>query len=121
MTQIILNVEDVNLVPGLKQILGAIKGVTIDKLTNNYSIAEEEKQMVADTITKGYNQAKEGKFAGENLSSLDALVSELRTETEQSMVTFNVTDTCINLLTIYDKKEFSNVSDRYIDEIIRNL
>ncbi len=36
-------------------------------------------------------------------------------------VVVNVTDTCINLLTIYDKKEFSNVSDRYIDEIIRNL
>ncbi len=36
-------------------------------------------------------------------------------------VVINVTDTCINLLTIYDKKEYSNVSDRYIDEIIRTL
>ena len=32
-----------------------------------------------------------------------------------------VSDTCINLLTIYDKKEVSNVSEQYIDEIIRNL
>lgn len=32
MTQIILNVEDASLVPSLKQILGAIKGVTIGKL-----------------------------------------------------------------------------------------
>jgi mRNA-degrading endonuclease RelE of RelBE toxin-antitoxin system len=36
-------------------------------------------------------------------------------------VVINITDTCINLLTIYDKKEISNVSDKYIDEIIRNL
>ena len=28
---------------------------------------------------------------------------------------------CINLLTIYDKKEIPNVSDQYIDEIIRSL
>ena len=41
------------------------------------------------------------------------------------VITLNVvveaSDTCINLLTIYDKKEVSNVSDKYIDEIIRNL
>ena len=32
MTQIILNIEDASLVPSLKKIWGAIKGVTIDKL-----------------------------------------------------------------------------------------
>ena len=41
------------------------------------------------------------------------------------VITLNVvvqaTDTCVNLLTIYDKKEIANVSDKYIDEIIRNL
>ena len=41
------------------------------------------------------------------------------------VITLNVvvetTDTCINLLTIYDKKEIQNVSDEYINEIIRNL
>ena len=41
------------------------------------------------------------------------------------VITLNVivesTDTCINLLTIYDKKEIPNVSDQYIDEIIRRL
>ena len=48
------------------------------------------------------------------------------------MVTFNyteitlnvvveTTDTCINLLTIYDKKEIKNVSEEYIDQIIRSL
>ena len=41
------------------------------------------------------------------------------------VITLNVvvqaTDTCVNLLTIYDKKEIANVSEKYIDEIIRNL
>jgi mRNA-degrading endonuclease RelE of RelBE toxin-antitoxin system len=41
------------------------------------------------------------------------------------VITLNVVietnDTCINLLTIYDKKEIPNVSDKYIDQIIKNL
>ena len=41
------------------------------------------------------------------------------------VITLNVlvetTDTCVNLLTIYDKKEIQNVSERYINQIIRNL
>ena len=41
------------------------------------------------------------------------------------VITLNVvvetTDTCVNLLTIYDKKEIQNVSEEYIDQIIKNL
>ena len=41
------------------------------------------------------------------------------------VITLNVvvetTGTCVNLLTIYDKKEISNVSDKYIDQIIKSL
>ena len=41
------------------------------------------------------------------------------------VITLNVlvetTDTCVNLLTIYDKKEIQNVSEQYINQIIRNL
>jgi len=36
-------------------------------------------------------------------------------------VVVEVKDTCVNLLTIYDKKEISNVSEQYIDQIIRSL
>lgn len=36
-------------------------------------------------------------------------------------VVVDVTDTCVNLLTIYDKKEISNVSEKYIDQIIKDL
>ena len=41
------------------------------------------------------------------------------------VITLNIvvetTDTCVNLLTIYDKKEIQNVSERYINQLIRNL
>lgn len=80
MTQIVLNIEDASLVPSLKQILGAIKGVTIDKLITKNQVVEEEKEFIKNTIQIGYRQAQEGAFAGKNLSSLDDLVAELRTE-----------------------------------------
>jgi hypothetical protein len=41
------------------------------------------------------------------------------------VITLNIvietSDTCVNLLTIYDKKEIPNVSDKYIDQIIKDL
>lgn len=41
------------------------------------------------------------------------------------VITLNIvietSDACVNLLTIYDKKEIPNVSDKYIDQIIKNL
>jgi hypothetical protein len=80
MTQIVLNIEDASLVPSLKQILGAIKGVTIDKLVTSTSVVDEEKAFIEGTITRGYREAQEGRFAGKNLSNLDALVEELRAE-----------------------------------------
>ena len=80
MTQIVLNVEDANLVPSLKQILLAIKGVTIDKLVTSNPAAETEKAFITDTITRGFKDAQEGRFAGKNLTSLDTLVQELRAE-----------------------------------------
>ena len=80
MTQIVLNIEDASLVPSLKQILGAIKGVTIDKFVTTHSDIDVEKAFITETITKGFQEAKEGRFAGKNLSNLDMLVEELRAE-----------------------------------------
>lgn len=78
MTQIVLNIEDTSLLPSLKQILAAIKGVTIDKLIVPDTEVEAEKEFISNTIQTGYQQAKKGQFAGEGLSSLDSLVAELR-------------------------------------------
>ncbi len=80
MTQMVLNIEETSLIPSLKQILGAIKGVSIAHLTVSPSDIETEKAFVEETITKGYNEAKEGRFAGKGLTSLDGLVEELRSE-----------------------------------------
>ena len=89
MTQIVLNIEDASLIPSLKKILGSIKGVTIDKLVTPSKDAklvtpskdaEAEKAFITETISKGFREAKEGRFAGKNLKSLDALVEELRAE-----------------------------------------
>ena len=80
MTQIVLNIEDASLIPSLKKILGALKGVTIDKMITSTKDIEAEKTFITETITKGFNEAQEGRFAGKNLKSLDALVEELRTE-----------------------------------------
>ena len=43
----------------------------------------------------------------------------LRVITLNAVIEIN--DTCVNLITIYDKSEIANVSDKYIDEIIKNM
>ena len=80
MTQIVLNIEDASLIPSLKKILGAIKGVTIDKMIASPHEVEAEKAFITETITKGFSEVQEGRFAGKNLKTLDALVEELRAE-----------------------------------------
>lgn len=80
MTQIVLNIEDASLIPSLKKILGAIKGVTIDKMITSSKDVEAEKAYITETITKGFSEAQERRFAGKDLKSLDALVEELRAE-----------------------------------------
>ena len=42
--------------------------------------AEAEKAFITETITRGFKEAKEGRFAGKNLTSLDALIDEIRAE-----------------------------------------
>ena len=80
MTQIVLNIEDASLLPSLKKILGAIKGVTIDQMITSSTDVGAEKAFITDTITRGFQEAQDGRFAGKNLKSLDALVEELRAE-----------------------------------------
>ena len=80
MTQIVLNIEDASLLPSLKKILGAIKGVTIDRMITSSTDVDAEKAFITDTITRGFQEAQEGRFAGKNLKSLNALVEELRAE-----------------------------------------
>ena len=79
MTQMVLNISDVSLVPSLKQILGAIKGITIDRLVSSAEV-DAEQRFITDTITRGFHEAQEGHFDGQSLSSLDDLIQELKAE-----------------------------------------
>ena len=58
-------------------------------------------------IRLGVKSKGGGKRGGLRVKTLNVLVE--------------TTDTCVNLLTIYDKKEIQNVSEQYINQIIRNL
>lgn len=64
MTQIVLNVEDTSLIPSLKQILGAIKGITIDnplKKKDPTSFSKEDFYARIDEAKKGPSyELKEG-------------------------------------------------------------
>lgn len=55
--------------------------MTIDRFITKEEATEAQKQFIAETIATGYREAKEGKFAGENLTSIDGLITELRAET----------------------------------------
>jgi uncharacterized spore protein YtfJ len=58
-------------------------------------------------IRLGVKSKGGGKSGGMRIISLNIIV--------------NTTDTQVNLITIYDKSEIPNVSDDYIDSIIKEL
>jgi len=60
MTQLVLNIEDASILPSLKRILGALKGVSLASpdSTQSGSIADDISQ------TEGYKEAMEDKRCG---------------------------------------------------------
>ena len=74
MTQMILNIEDASIIPSLKKILNALRGVTVWESKE----IDDELSVVAESIETGYQQAKNNQFAGKDLTSLDDLVESLR-------------------------------------------
>jgi len=80
MTQMVINIEDASIIPSLKRILNALKGVTVCEGKE----LDEELSVVAESIEIGYHQARNNKFAGRELTSLDDLVETLRQENEKA-------------------------------------
>lgn len=74
MTQMIINIEDASIIPSLKKILNALRGVTVCESRE----VDDELSVVAESIETGYQQAKNNQFAGKDLTSLDELVESLR-------------------------------------------
>lgn len=75
MTQIILNVENPDIIPSLRKVLGQINGVTISKTKK---IVDTEKKSILKSIKTGYKQVKEAEATGQNLPLLDDLIAELQ-------------------------------------------
>lgn len=59
MTQIVLNIEDASILPSLKRILGAIKGVSLVSQDNTLGPSEEE-----ISESSGFQEAMEDKRCG---------------------------------------------------------
>ena len=75
MTQIILNVENPDIIPSLRKVLGQINGVTISKTRKT---AQKGKKSILKSIETGYKQAKEAEATGQSLPMLDDLIAELQ-------------------------------------------
>ena len=76
MKQMVLNIEDASIIPSLKRILNALRGVSVCESRD----MDDDLSVVAESIETGYQQAKNNQFAGKNLTSLDDLVDALRRE-----------------------------------------
>ena len=68
MTQIILNVENPDIIPSLRKVLGQINGVTISKTKK---IVDTEKKSILKSIETGYKQVKgaEARVADQGIST----------------------------------------------------
>ena len=77
MTQLVINVENPDIIPSLKKVLGQIRGVSIEKSARKPS-AKDEKQAILKSIETGYREVMEARRKGENLPDLDSLIEELK-------------------------------------------
>ena len=77
MTQLVINVENPDIIPSLKKVLGQIRGVSIEKSARKPS-AKDEKQAILNSIETGYREVMEARRKGEKLPALDSLIEELK-------------------------------------------
>jgi len=75
MTQIILNVENPDIIPSLRKVLGQINGVTISKTKR---IIDTEKKEILKSIESGYKEVKKAEAEGQKMPLLDDLIAELQ-------------------------------------------
>ncbi len=78
MTQIILTVENPDIIPSLRKVLGQINGVTISKTKK---IADTDKKAILKSIEKGYKEVKKAESERSQMPLLDDLIAELAAET----------------------------------------
>ena len=75
MTQIILTIENPDIIPSLRKVLGQINGVTISEIKK---VADTDKKAILKSIEKGYKEAKKAESEGGQMALLDDLIAELQ-------------------------------------------
>ncbi len=75
MTQIILTIENPDIIPSLKKVLGQINGVTISKTKK---VVDTEKKNILKSIEKGYKEVKKAESERSQMPLLDDLIAELQ-------------------------------------------
>ena len=79
MAQFVINVDNPDIIPSLRKVLGQINGVTIERSAKKSS-GKNEKQAVLKSIETGYRELKEAQKKGDRLPELSSLINELRSE-----------------------------------------
>ena len=79
MTQMILNIENQDIIPSLRKVLGQIKGVTVEKTVRTED-SEDSKEAVLESIAIAYNEVMEARRTGRKLPSSDSLIEELKAQ-----------------------------------------
>ena len=78
MTQMILNIENPDIIPSLRKVLGQIKG-TVEK-TIKAEASEDSKEAVLESIATAYKEVTEARRTGRKLPSLNSLIEELKAQ-----------------------------------------
>lgn len=79
MTQMILNIENPDIIPSLRKVLGQLKGVSVAK-TSRKKTAKSEKEEIMQDIRDAYTEVLEAQKTGKKLPRLEDLLKEYKTE-----------------------------------------
>ena len=79
MTQLILNIEDNSILPGLRKMLQTMKGVSI---VESAAKDETKKTNLLNSITKGIQEVQQAKQSGHELPLMQDLIQELKEQIE---------------------------------------
>ena len=79
MTQLIQNIEDYSILPGLRNMLQTMKGVSI---VESAAKDETKKTNLLNSITKGIQEVQQAKQSGHELPLMQDLIQELKEQIE---------------------------------------
>ena len=82
MTQMILNIENPDIIPSLRKVLGQLKGVSVAK-TSRTKTAKSEKEEILQDIREAYTEVLEAQKTGTRLNNGRCFIfSRIRKEHE---------------------------------------